>query len=160
MVEIAQLQKDDISALQSIKNHKESVFYEYFQRGIVFGAFDDGALCGFSLYNACPKYHIYQRLSIPEIQDLIIHPNFRRRGFARAIITACEAHAIEQGQDMIGISVGVSAKFGAAQCLYASMGYRPDGQGVTYDRGQVAHGARFPVDDDLCLMLVKELQQK
>ena len=61
------------------------------------------------------------------------------------------------GYQRIGISVGVTAKYGAAQRIYAKMGYIPDGHGVTYDRESIKSGEFRPIDDNLCLMMVKEL---
>jgi hypothetical protein len=51
--------------------------------------------------------------------------------------------------------VGLSADYGAAQRLYHKLGYEPDGNGVTYDRAPVTPGQKYPLDDDLALMLVK-----
>ena len=58
----------------------------------------------------------------------------------------------------MGISVALGASYGPAQRLYATLGYMPDGNGVTYDRMAVGFGEMRPVDDDLCLMMVKDLQ--
>lgn len=112
---------------------------------------------GFCILNYQPRYAFYKRLNIPEIQDLNIVPNARRQGHAQSLIKHCEALVREKGHEMIGVSVGLSANYGPAQRLYAKLGYHPDGNGVTYDREPVAHAAQHPVDDDLCLMLVKVL---
>ena len=37
------------------------------------------------------------------------------------------------------------------------LGYVPDGSGATYDRLTVAGGEIRPVDDNLCLMMIKAL---
>jgi hypothetical protein len=58
----------------------------------------------------------------------------------------------------MGIGVGLHRAFGAAQRLYIRLGYIPDGNGITYDRLQIAPGEFRPVDDDLCLIMVKELK--
>jgi len=57
----------------------------------------------------------------------------------------------------IGISVGLTIDFGPAQRLYCKLGYMPDGNGVTLDREFVDDGQPVTVNDDLCLMMVKEL---
>lgn len=57
----------------------------------------------------------------------------------------------------MGIAFGLHSSYGAAQRLYIKLGYIPDGQGATYDRKQIAYGDFKPVDDDLCLMLMKAL---
>lgn len=110
---------------------------------------------GFVILNHEPKYPLYARMGIPEIQDIFVLPNYRGQGVATALIRHCEAMT---NTDMIGISVPVSPQFGAAQCLYAKLGYRPDGQGVTYDRQHVYHNSSVQVDENLCLMLLKDLK--
>ena len=116
-----------------------------------------GQVIGYCLLNLAPKYKPYARLEIPEIQDLNVLPDYRRRGFGRQIITHCESVARERGFEQIGISFGLDSSYGAAQRLYVQMGYVPDGLGVTYDREFVRAGDIRAVDDDLCLMLIKDL---
>jgi len=110
---------------------------------------------GFVVLNRDPKYPPYKKLNIPEIQDLYVMPKYRRQGVAKQLIHFCEAQA---GTDTIGISVPVSAQYGGAQRLYSQLGYSPDGQGVTYNREGVIHNDYVCVDDDLCLMMVKDLK--
>ena len=57
----------------------------------------------------------------------------------------------------MGLAVGLHRSYGAAQRLYARLGYMPDGYGVTYDREAVVPGDFRAVDDELCLMMVKTL---
>lgn len=109
---------------------------------------------GYAVINHAPKYGFYQRLNIPEIQDVFVLPDYRQQGIASALIQYCE-HQIEG--DMVGISVPVSPNFGAAQRLYYKLGYMPDGNGVTYDRQILTHNNRVKLDDNLCLMMVKDL---
>ena len=110
---------------------------------------------GYAVLNQQPKYTLYQRLGIAEIQDIFVLPEYRGQGIATALIKHCEG---QTDKDMIGISVPVSPQFGAAQRLYIKMGYMPDGNGVTYYREIVMHNSSVKVDDDLCLMLVKDLK--
>ena len=109
---------------------------------------------GYCMLNWQPRYSLYKKLGIPEIQDLNVVPDARRQGVATALIAVCEK-AVEAEQ--IGVSVALSSAYGPAQRLYAALGYLPDGYGVTFDREPVLHGELRPVDDDLCLMLVKKL---
>ena len=109
---------------------------------------------GYCVLNKAPKYALYKRLSIPEIQDVYIMPKCRRNGLASNLIQHCEKVC---GRDMIGISVPIVGDFGAAQCLYNKLGYQPDGNGVTYDRDAVRLNDHVKVDDNLCLMLIKHL---
>jgi GNAT superfamily N-acetyltransferase len=111
------------------------------------------------MLNWKPQYSLYKKLSIPEIQDLNVVPELRRKGIASALITRCEELILQKGQQQVGIAVGLTPEYGAAQVLYVKAGYVPDGYGVTYDREGVRHGDIRPLDDDLCLMMVKEIKK-
>ncbi|HNQ92383.1 MAG TPA: GNAT family N-acetyltransferase [Alphaproteobacteria bacterium] len=123
----------------------------------VFMAFVDGVLAGYVHYNRHPKYQPFRSLNIPEIQDLYVASVFRRQGIGEALVRACEAQAQRETCSDIGIGVGVGSEFGAAQRLYMRLGYLPDGAGVVFDRDPVSVGEVRPVDDRLCLMVVKSL---
>ena len=112
---------------------------------------------GYGLFNPQSRYALYKRLNIPEIQDLNVIPVARRQGVGAACLAWCEEQARQLDYTQIGISVGLHAGFGAAQRLYIKSSYVPDGFGVTYDRHAVSANSMRPVDDQLCLMLVKEL---
>jgi GNAT superfamily N-acetyltransferase len=118
----------------------------------------DGAPVGYCFLSWQPKYGFFKKLGLPEIQDLNVMPDFRRRGIARALIAHCENLARGRGLEHMGIGVGLDASYGPAQVLYVSLGYIPDGNGLTYDRKQVAAGEFRPVDGNLCLMMVKSLK--
>jgi len=164
---IRQAGVDDISALYTLSEamgHVQEV--GFFERSLgnqdagerlVFIAELDGRGVGYVMLSWCPKYGFYKSIGCPEIQALNVLPDFRKRGIASAMIKHCEELARARGMDDIGISVGLTPFYGAAQRLYFKLGYMPDGYGVTYDRKAVVHGEFRPVDDDLCLMLIKKL---
>jgi GNAT superfamily N-acetyltransferase len=110
---------------------------------------------GFCVLNHKPKYKLYKRLGIAEIQDVFVLPDHRGKGVATTLIKHCETIC---NNDVIGISVPVSPEFGAAQRLYAKLNYVPDGNGMTYDREPVQSGGMVRADENLCLMLVKDLK--
>lgn len=118
----------------------------------------DRALLAYCVLNWSPKYVFFKAHEIPEIQDLNVHKDYRQQGIATDMIGYCEDSAQKKGLSHMGISFGLTPSYGAAQKLYFKLGYRPDGYGATYDRKVVAHGDIRPIDDDLCLMLVKDLQ--
>lgn len=126
---------------------------------ILFIATVEGQAAGYCILNWQPKYGFFKSRGIPETQDLNVLPAFRRRGIGTAMIRHCEDMARKNGHQVMGISVGLDASFGPAQVLYAKLGYGPDGLGVTYDRRTVSSGEFRPVDDNLCLMLVKSLHK-
>lgn len=123
----------------------------------VFLAFWGKDLAGYGMLSWAPKYGFYRAHGIPEIQDLNVLPAFRGRGIASALIAHCEKLARDKGCEYMGIGVGLTPSYGAAQKLYVRLGYVPDGYGVTYDRKTLQHGEFRPIDDDLSLMFVKPL---
>ena len=123
----------------------------------VFLARYGGELAGFVVLNWRPQYALFKRMEMPEIQDLNVLSEMRRNGIATSLIHHCEEVTRGRKSDHIGIAVGLDSSYGAAQRLYVKLGYVPDGNGITYDRQPVRKGELRPVDDDLCLMMVKAI---
>ncbi len=166
-ISIRDASSDDISVLYALYDQMGQKDAGYFEKcfeeqeagnRVLMIASLNGEEAGFCILNWKPRYALYQKLGIPEIQDLNVIPDARRQGVGKTLITECEIRSLNQGHGQVGVSVGLGAAYGPAQHLYWSLGYQPDGQGVSYDRKPVEHGQVLPVDDDLCLMLVKDLQ--
>ncbi len=162
MVELREATKSDIPALyalyQAVGKKDEGYFEHAFKAGAVpIMAYEEGELCGFALLNWHPRYSLYRKLDIPEIQDLNVLPAKRRRGIARTIVEYCEEKARAKGCELMGIAVGLTKDYGPAQIMYIKMGYVPDGNGATYDRSGVQANMTYTLDDDFALMLVKPL---
>jgi len=159
---LAENQADEaLDFLQTSGHPYTGTDVEKLKAGITFGqwrfvlASVDGAGAGCFYLNTEPRYHVYRKLGVPELQDLRVLPGFRRQGIGRALVAFGENLARDMDAPGLGLSVGLDAGYGAAQRLYAAMGYMPDGNGVTYDREPVEKGQRMTVDDDACLMLLK-----
>jgi GNAT superfamily N-acetyltransferase len=157
------MQNDDVRFLQERFSHAED---EYFQKNLelqkdglrhLYVLREGGALLGYVILNFAPRYSLYRKLSIPEIQDLFVAQECRGKGAGRFLLSHCENAAKKKAATAIGVSVGLHKAFGPAQRLYFQSGYSPDGYGVTYDRQPVNAGDRVALDDDLCLMMVKDL---
>ena len=114
-------------------------------------------IIAYGMLNMKPRYGLYKKLNIPEIQDLYVCQEKRRQGLGRFMINCLEEKARQKGYKKCGISVPVSPRHGIAQRLYFDCGYRPDGQGITYNRLTLPYNATTTIDDDLCLMLIKDL---
>lgn len=165
--EITQAQAADIKAIEafadSFRHNSEADYYirqfEYQEKGqrILFLLRQGEHILAYAVLNFSPKYALFKKLEIPEIQDLIVHPHARRKGYGRALIAHIEGFLAEKGYAYCGIGVSVSPLFGPAQQLYMRLGYVPDGCGVSYDRQQIGQGEFRPVDSQLCLMMVKTL---
>ena len=59
-----------------------------------------------------------------EVTKLLVHPDFRRRGIARALMAALEAEARQLGRSLITLDTVTGEK---AEPLYASLGYETVG---------------------------------
>lgn len=154
---------NDLAALQALGHSQGAGYYERCfeeqsagKRDILLAMFG-GKLAGYVFLNWVPRYQPFRRLEIPEIQDLYVVADARRQGIGEALVAACEARAVDQGCSQIGIAVGLHAGFGAAQRLYVRLGYVPDGSGVTYDREVVRVGEMRAMDDELALMMIKDI---
>ncbi len=115
----------------------------------------DGIIAGFLYVNWNAGYPSFAEKSIPEIKDLRVLAEYRRRGIATALIDEAEK-CIFARSPVAGIGVGLYADYGPAQRMYALRDYVPDGRGITYKEQPVKPGHDVFVDDDLLLYLVKE----
>ncbi len=104
-----------------------------------------------------PGYARFRDARTPEISNLGVDIKVRGRGVATALIRHFEDCARDAGRTTIGLGVGLYADYGAAQSLYFTLGYRPDGHGVTYAERPLAPGETVRLDDDLVLWLSKPL---
>lgn len=156
--------REVLAGLESVLRSREEpdfvdLLFETIDRGersLVLGFMNQQA-AGYAVVNWKPSYFLFQRLGIPELQDLNVLPEARRNGLGQAIVAYCEHVARQRGGAEMGLGVGLNQHYGAAQRLYMRMGYLPDGHGITYDRIPVKAGDVHPADDDLCLMMVKDL---
>jgi ribosomal protein S18 acetylase RimI-like enzyme len=95
------------------------------------------------------------KLGVPEIQDVFVRPEQRRRGVASALNRAAEQLAIARDYTRISLSVGIDNV--AARQLYARLGYEDAGLPPERVRGTIVLRGR-PVDlDDTLIYLVKPL---
>ncbi len=165
--EIRAAGRRDLQSLHEMSTAlRQSKEPDYFEQQLAYGeggsrailiASVDGEDVGYCVLNWMPKYGFFKAHGIPEIQDLNVLSEFRKRGIATQMIKHCEELAARKNCKSMGISFGLHPGFGAAQRLYVKLGYIPDGHGVTYDRKIVIEGEFKAVDDQLCLMMVKNL---
>ena len=161
---LSQENKDDFSRLIEDMNLGKDVSYvdrcleltNRQEREVLLGYFDQ-KLAGFCLLNYKPAYSPFIRFNVPEFQDLNTHPDFRQRGVASALVNECEVVARDKGFKELGLGVGLHSGYGKAHKLYAKLGYVADGQGVVYDAQSIMPNDIRPVDDDLCLMMIKKI---
>ena len=101
-------------------------------------------------------YPPFRETGIPEIRDFNVLPEFRRQGIGTALMDAAESRIFERAP-LVGIGVGMTQDYGAAQRMYVQRGYVPDGRGLMYHEEPIVYGVPVMVDDDLVLFFTKRL---
>ncbi|MFB9329910.1 GNAT family N-acetyltransferase [Paenibacillus aurantiacus] len=119
----------------------------------------DGRIAGCGHLVKESQYAPFREAGIPEVNDLNVLPEYRRRGIGDKLLVELEAIA-SRSYASIGIGVGLYADYGPAQRLYARRGYVPDGRGLCYGGETVQPGGLVRADDDLTLYLTKALNVK
>ena len=108
------------------------------------------------------QYLPFKEKSIPEIMDLNVLPDFRKRGIGTLLLEIAEKIAATKS-DIVGIGVGLYAGedggYGSAQRLYVKRGYIPNGKGVTYNYEPAIPGKSYPLNDSLVLWFTKKLKK-
>ena len=125
--------------------------------GICWVATVESRFAGYVTVNWKPTYPGFAETRIPEIQDLNVLPQFRRKGVATRLLDRAEEE-IASRSSVVGIGVGLHPGYNAAQKMYVNRGYVPDGRGITYQDRYVREGEQVVLDDDLVLHLTKRLR--
>jgi GNAT superfamily N-acetyltransferase len=116
----------------------------------------DGQFAGYVTLHWNPLYPAIAGKGVPEIQDLNVLPQYRRRGVASQLLERAERVALSRAR-FVAIGVGLHPGYNAAQRLYVRRGYVPDGLGVTYEDRYVQEGELVRFDNELALHFVKTL---
>lgn len=102
-------------------------------------------------------YPPFGRNGIFEIVDLWVHKDARNQGIGRKLLESAIDYARQQHCSAIGLGVGITHDFGAAQRLYISAGFMPDGTGIWAHGHQLRQGDKLTLDDGVIMMWVKQL---
>lgn len=166
-LEISLLDKDDIDeivlAFNNIGwNKPRSIYGKYIKEQntnfrTIFIAKIEEKFCGYATIKWKSDYQLFSLNNIPEISDLNVLPEFRKKGIGTALIQHCESTAKTRGHAEIGLGVGMTRDYGSAQRLYVQLGYLPDGNGLHYKYKTANYSETVIVDDDLNLYLKKQL---
>jgi GNAT superfamily N-acetyltransferase len=116
----------------------------------------DGRFAGYVTVAWTSDYRPFRVAGIPEIKDFNVLPAYRRKGIGSAMMDAAE-RLVATRTSIVGLGVGLYADYGSAQRMYAKRGYIPDGRGIMYDGVPVEPGESVRIDDDACLMYMREL---
>jgi NTP pyrophosphatase (non-canonical NTP hydrolase)/GNAT superfamily N-acetyltransferase len=124
-----------VEKFANVNWHKQASTFEKYlieqernQRDIKI-AFYKEHFAGYATLKWQSDYQYFAQNNIPEIKDLNVLPEFRRKNIATKLIREFEVQAYNKNYSNIGIGVGLYADYGMAQNLYIKMDYRPDGVG-------------------------------
>ncbi len=150
---------DDFNKAEWPKSEK--LFEQYWQEQedgerLVWLAFYQSEFAGYVTLKWESSYKPFKEEEIPEIKDLNILPEYRRKGIGSHLLEIAEKAASKRS-NVVGLGCGLHYSYGNAQKLYAEHGYIPDGNGMTYKYEHVEWGNKAAVDDDLVLWLTKKL---
>lgn len=125
-------------------------------QGETWVAQSDDAIAGYLHLRWEASYPPFREVNMPMIEDLNVMKMFQRRGIGSRLMDMAERQAASRS-DVVGLAVGLTADYGAAQRLYIRRGYVPDGRGIS-SRGQwLCWGETARIDDDLVLGFTKQL---
>ncbi len=122
-------------------------------------ALDDKTDCvvGYITLLWSSEYPPFTRSETPEIVDFIILPEWRGKSIGKQLLAAAQEEAKERGKTHIGLGVGLGKDYGAAQRLYGSYGFIPDGSGVWCKGQQVTDTDTITLSPRCVLMMIKAL---
>ncbi len=167
--EIRLLRRSDIQALSDAFS-KESfpkpvdLFERYleenkcFKRSTFIALSSSGQYLGYINILWQSGYLNFREKGIPEIHDFNVIPSKRGLGIGSKMLEFCEAF-IKERASKAGLGVGLYQGYGRAQQLYVGRGYVPDGHGVTYGGNPAVPGENYPLDDDLVIWMIKNLNR-
>lgn len=125
------------------------------EQRVVLVAYYEGKIAGFINILWQSGYPPFAEKGIPEINDLRVLEEYRRKGVATALVDEAEKRIFKRSP-VVGIGVGLYADYGPAQQMYTRRGYNLDGRGLISNNEPVKPGNHVFVDDDLVIFLTKE----
>ena len=168
-ITIKHLVKEDISSIVTILkdneiNRSEQYFTNCYSENIsdmrmTLIANYNGEFAGFCHLIFHSAYGYFKTNGIPELNDLVVIPKYRRKGIGRELVRECE-HFAKTKFTKIGLGVGLYKDYGNAHKLYVNLGYQPDGNGIFWRNESVIPGSQIFIDDDLLLYFWKKLEDK
>ena len=138
-VMIRQMQEADVEKLHDTfalwhkpREKYQKCFAEQEQgERVVLVAVNDERIVGYVTIVWNSAYLPFRTQGIPEIVDTSVITAFQNQGIGTALIRVAEHIAMQHSKPTIGISVGQSPAYAAAQQLYSTLGFVPDGRGIT-----------------------------
>ena len=96
------------------------------------------------------------KVGVPQIGDVYVRPDVRRRGVATALARAAEDAAVARGHGRISLSYGLAND--AARRLYERLGYRDAGLEHEHVHGEIRVRTGVIEVDEVLVHVVKDLR--
>ena len=139
---------DGMARAFASRNKRREQYVRYFEEQqagerVTLVAVSGGQVIGYTNVLWRSDYEHFSESGIPEINDLNVVEQFQNRGVGRALIWEAERVAAGRGKLVVGIGVGRTPDYAAAQHLYPTLGYVPDGHGIRLTRyGEVSYSTK------------------
>ncbi len=120
--------------------------------------FENEKFVGYTTLLWTSEYPPFKSQNIPEISDLNVLPNFRKKGIGSLLIDTAESIS-KKRTDIIGLGVGVTKDYQNAFRLYLKKGYTLDGKGLFDKKLQkfANYGDQILINDDCNFWLTKKI---
>jgi len=129
---------------------------------LVFLAFVDDELVGHAVltWDGAESPPMPRKIeACPNVSDVWVRPDWRRRGIGGSLLEACEHVVRDQGFPRVGLSVGVDNA--AASALYRSLGYRDAGIPEYQESGRWVDANGGLVEwNETCRYMVRSLAEE
>lgn len=135
-------------------------FWQEMQEGkrLIWAAWGEGGeFLGHISLQAVSHYPPFKKKHIPEIVDVWVQPEARRRNVGQKLLEKAIHTAREGDAPAIGMGVGLTSSYGAAHILYSKNGFMPDGSGLWVGGTQAGETETVTLGPDAILMWVKIL---
>lgn len=163
MILIREMSVGDAAMMSAAFHEKPAGQYEHYYaemtagRRVVLLGFLDEQFAGYLNVVWESGYPPFKASHIPEIVDFNVLDPFRRRGVGTKLMDRAEALVAERSST-IGLGVGLTYDYGAAQALYPRRGYILDGRGVFAHGRWLEENEETRLDYFIALYMTKDLR--
>ena len=116
---------------------------------------DKSHFLGHITLQATSHYPPFKKQHIPEIVDVWVQPQARRRHIGQALLQKAVETARKGNAPGVGMGVGLTKNYGAAHIMYSKHGFMPDGSGMWIGGSQAGEMETLTMGPDAILMWVK-----
>lgn len=164
-VEIRPLEANEVDLLERnlvsgpAGKHREYLYEQQRGETVYLVAWENGLPVGHIVLRWAGTIHepVASRLrNCPNIEDLFVHPDYRKRGIGSMLLADAEELARRRRYPAVGLSVAVDNR--PARTLYEHRGYRDSGFGTfQHTVPHLDQQGRLQLREETCVYLIKQL---